>query len=152
MNCQRCQQSKATVHITDVPDKREQHLCDECAVKVGVIIKQSHQTANEILQQFIKPKTGLGAVEDLACPKCGLTFKEFKEENLRVAEENNQSPDLTHYRDEKKGDTLPLMCFRIYGDSRHYMEVARANKLANFRNLTVGEQVFFPPFEKSAGA
>jgi hypothetical protein len=83
---------------------------------------------------------------------CKVTLKEFKEENLRVAEENNQSPDLTHYRVVKKGDTLPLMCFLIYGDSRHYLAVARANKLVNFRNLTVGEELFFPPFEKSAGA
>lgn len=80
---------------------------------------------------------------------CKVTFKEFKEDNLRVAEEKNQSPDLTHYRVVKKGDTLPLMCYLIYGDSRHYLEVARANKLINFRNLTVGEEIFFPPFEKS---
>lgn len=79
---------------------------------------------------------------------CKVTLKEFKEENLRVAEENNQSPDLTHYRLVKKGDTLPLMCYRIYGDSRHYLAVARANKLTNFRNLTVGEEIFFPPFDK----
>lgn len=79
---------------------------------------------------------------------CKVTLKEFKEENLRVAEENNQSPDLTHYRLVKKGDTLPLMCYRIYGDSRHYLEVARANKLTDFRNLTVGEEIFFPPFDK----
>jgi hypothetical protein len=82
---------------------------------------------------------------------CKVTFKEFKEENLRVAEENNQSPDLTHYRVVKKGDTLPLMCFLIYGDSRHYLEVARANKLVNFRRLPVGEVLSFPPFEKAAG-
>ena len=79
-----------------------------------------------------------------------VTLKEFKEDKLRVAEENNQSPDLTHYRLVRKGDTLPLMCFLIYGDSRHYLEVARANKLINFRNLTVGEEIFFPPFQKSA--
>lgn len=81
-----------------------------------------------------------------------VTFKEFKEDNLRVADENNQSPDLTHYRLVKKGDTLPLMCFLIYGDSRHYLEVARANKLVNFRALTVGEEIFFPPFAKAEKA
>ncbi len=78
MVCQRCHQAKATVHMTDIPEKREQHLCDECAVKAGVIIKQSHHSANEILQQFIKQKTGLGAADDLTCPKCGITFKEFQ--------------------------------------------------------------------------
>ena len=79
MVCQHCNQSKATVHITDaLPEKREQHLCEECAEKAGVIIKQIHHTTNEILQQFIKHKTGLGGGDDLTCPKCGLTFKEFQ--------------------------------------------------------------------------
>ncbi len=77
--CQRCKQAKATVHITDtVPTKREQHLCEQCAEKEGVIIKQEHHTTNEILQQFIKHKTGLGETEDLSCPKCGQTFREFQ--------------------------------------------------------------------------
>ena len=77
--CQRCNQTKATVHITDtVPEKRERHLCDECAEKEGIIIKQKHTTTNEILQQFIKHKTGIGVGEDLACPKCGMTFRDFQ--------------------------------------------------------------------------
>ena len=77
--CQRCNQAKATVHVTDtIPEKRERHLCDACAEKEGIIIKQKHTTTNEILQQFIKHKAGLGAGDDLACPKCGLTFREFQ--------------------------------------------------------------------------
>jgi protein arginine kinase activator len=77
--CQRCKEAKATVHITDtVPDKRERHLCEDCAEKEGVIIKQHPHTTSEILQQFIKHKTGLGAGDDLTCPKCGMTFREFQ--------------------------------------------------------------------------
>jgi len=79
LNCQRCQQAKATVHITDtVPEKRERHLCEQCAEKEGVIVKH-HHTTNEILQQFIKQKAGLSAADDLACPRCGLTFKDFQQ-------------------------------------------------------------------------
>ena len=81
--CQRCQQAKATVHITDtIPTKKERHLCEECAEKEGVIIKQPHQTTNEILQQFIKQKSAAGGIrsssEDLKCPHCGMTFREFQ--------------------------------------------------------------------------
>ncbi len=77
--CQRCNQSKATVHITDtVPDKRERHLCEDCAEKEGVIIKQKFSSTNEILKQFIKHKVGIGAGEDLSCPQCGITFREFQ--------------------------------------------------------------------------
>jgi protein arginine kinase activator len=81
--CQRCHEAKATVHITDtLPDKRERHLCEDCAEKEGVIIKSSHHTTNEILQQFIKQKTGLGAADDVSCSKCGLTFREFQVKGL----------------------------------------------------------------------
>ncbi len=77
--CQRCQTAKATVHITDtLPEKRERHLCEACAEKEGVLIKQHHPTTNEILQQFIKHKTGLGGTDEVACPRCGLTFREFQ--------------------------------------------------------------------------
>jgi len=81
---------------------------------------------------------------------CKVTFKEMKEEKLRVAQEDNHSPDLTHHRIVKKGDTLPMMCFLIYGDARYYLEVARANKLINFRKLNIGDELFFPPFAKTA--
>lgn len=75
-------------------------------------------------------------------------FEEFRETGQRVREENKNSPDLTHVRTVKHGDTLPLMTHAIYGDSKYYLEVAKANQLTNFRKLKVGEQIFFPPIEK----
>ena len=77
-------------------------------------------------------------------------FQGFVEDDLRVVMENNQSPDLTHLRTVKGGDTLPLMSFRIYGDSKYYLEVAKANNIHNFRKLNVGQQLFFPPLDKSS--
>lgn len=76
------------------------------------------------------------------------SFKGVVEDNLRVARENNNSPDLTHVRMVKEGDTLPLMTFKIYGDSKYYLEVAAANNLVNFRRLQPGQQIIFPPIEK----
>ena len=76
------------------------------------------------------------------------SFEEFREEEQRVREENNNSPDLTHIRTIKKGDTLPLMCYRIYGDSDLYLQVAKANEITNFRNLEIGQKIFFPPIKK----
>jgi hypothetical protein len=75
-------------------------------------------------------------------------FKGFIEDKLRSAKENNSSPDLTHIRYVEHGDTLPLMAYRIYGDSKYYLEVAKANDLINFRKLKVGQKIFFPPIEK----
>lgn len=81
--------------------------------------------------------------------KAKATFKE----SITVADQNSEkkdnSPDLTHVRVVKEGDTLPLMTHRIYGDSKYYLEIARVNKLRNFRNLQVGTRLFFPPIEKS---
>lgn len=77
--CQSCHEAKATVHITDtIPENRERHLCEECAEREGVIIKQTNQTTAEILQEFIKHKTGVGEMDDQTCPQCGMTFRDFR--------------------------------------------------------------------------
>jgi hypothetical protein len=60
---------------------------------------------------------------------------------------NKSSPDLSLARVAVAGDSLPLMCFRIYGDSRYYLEVARYNGFIDFRNLQPGTRVLFPPLE-----
>lgn len=75
-------------------------------------------------------------------------FEEFREAEQRVREENKASPDMTHIRTVKKGDTLPLMTHRIYGNPKYYLEVAKANQITNFRDLEIGQKIFFPPIEK----
>lgn len=75
-------------------------------------------------------------------------FKDFVNDEKRVAEEKKSSPDLTHVRVVTDGDTLPLMCYKIYGDSKYYIEIAKFNKIASFRTLTTGQQIYFPPIEK----
>ncbi|MFK7748307.1 MAG: LysM peptidoglycan-binding domain-containing protein [Kordia sp.] len=81
-----------------------------------------------------------------------LTCKDSKDDKLRAAELKLSSPDLTHIRQVKEGDTLPLMTYRIYGDSKYYLEVARANNLLNFRDLEPGTELFFPPINKTQSA
>lgn len=58
---------------------------------------------------------------------------------------NLSSPDLTHLVEVRDGDTLPLLCNRIYGDPGYYLEVARFNQLTDFRNLKPGGKLHFPP-------
>jgi hypothetical protein len=72
-------------------------------------------------------------------------FKGSVEEQKRAAKEHPQSPDLTHIRQVKAGDTLPLMCLRVYGDVRYYLDVAAANGLPGFRALVPGSELVFPP-------
>jgi len=71
------------------------------------------------------------------------------EDDLQEARKKSNSPDLTHIIKVKSGDTLPLMTYKIYGDSAYYLEIARVNHLTNFRNLTPGDKIKFPPLDKS---
>ncbi|MEK6749774.1 MAG: hypothetical protein AABY83_11285 [Pseudomonadota bacterium] len=75
-------------------------------------------------------------------------FRERVPDPVRAAEERRSSPDLTHVREVKEGDTLPLLSYQIYGDAMFYLEVARVNKLVNFRRLRAGTRVTLPPVEK----
>lgn len=79
--------------------------------------------------------------------KIRASFAEIVEDNLRVAQEDNNSPDLTHMRTVVAGDTLTLMTERIYGDPAYYYQVAEVNQLVNFRKLKVGQRLFFPPIK-----
>ena len=58
---------------------------------------------------------------------------------------NLSSPDLTHLVEVRDGDTLPLLCNRIYGDPGYYLDVARFNQLTDFRDLKAGRKLHFPP-------
>lgn len=77
-----------------------------------------------------------------------VSFLGFMDDTKRVAKENASSPDLTHVRTVMEGDTLPLMSFRIYGDSKYYIEVAKANGLNSFRELKTGSRIVFPPIKR----
>jgi protein arginine kinase activator len=71
------------VHITDIVpphgEKRERHLCESCAESEGVTMKQ-HEPINTILAKFVQHKVGAGLKEvaNLSCPKCGISFREFR--------------------------------------------------------------------------
>lgn len=71
-----------------------------------------------------------------------IGFMSKEEESLRA---NRSSPDLSHRVVVKAGDTLPLLCHRIYKDSSYYPEVARHNDLRDFRSLEPGTVLHFPP-------
>lgn len=56
-----------------------------------------------------------------------------------------ESPDLTKYLSVKAGDTLDLIADDYYDDPSWYLEIARANKLKNFRKLEPGARLVLPP-------
>ncbi len=76
------------------------------------------------------------------------TFVEHLDADKLANQERTSSPDLTHTRTVKHGDTLPLLCREIYGSAEYYLRVAQANELDDFRNLTPGQELGFPPFDR----
>jgi hypothetical protein len=83
--------------------------------------------------------------------KANVSFQGTKTAEQIALEENLASPDLTHLREIKEGDTLPLLAQKVYGNPNLYLEVARVNKLINFRRLQAGKRISLPPIDKSAG-
>lgn len=58
------------------------------------------------------------------------------------------SPDLTHEVTTKEYDLLPLLTYNIYNNQDYYLQVAKANKIKNFRNLKKGTLLKFFPIGK----
>jgi hypothetical protein len=79
--------------------------------------------------------------------KISLAFEEYRPSEEMLKSANNQSPDMTHVKVVRQGDTLPGLCQEIYDDSAYYLKVAAANRLANFRELEPGLQLTFPPLK-----
>jgi nucleoid-associated protein YgaU len=76
------------------------------------------------------------------------TFVDAVEDQTRVALAQDSSPDLTHVRVLRAGDSLAALCHQIYGDPTLYVKVARANGLDGVRHLPAGTRVRFPPLGK----
>ncbi|WP_019603447.1 CIS tube protein [Teredinibacter turnerae] len=77
--------------------------------------------------------------------KINMSFVRFMTDEEESKAANRSSPDLTHIVETKEGDTLPLLCYRIYRDSHYYTDIARINGIDNFRQLPAGTRLLFPP-------
>lgn len=77
--------------------------------------------------------------------KITLAFVEAITEAQEAREAGRSSPDMTHMVRVRQGDTLPLLCQKIYSDATQYLEVARLNNLDSFRTLTPNTLLRFPP-------
>ncbi|MGD8931705.1 MAG: peptidoglycan-binding protein [Chromatiales bacterium] len=77
--------------------------------------------------------------------KVKLSFSGFMSKEEEALRANRSSPDLTHLIEVKAGDTLPMLCYRVYKDCSYYLEVAKVNGITNFRDLQLGTKLHFPP-------
>jgi len=91
MQCQRCKEQTATIHLTEINDgqRQETHLCEECADHEGLAIK-SQIPLNELLSTLLASQSGskeqpaveTSADNEKSCSSCGMTMKEFQKGRL----------------------------------------------------------------------
>ena len=77
--------------------------------------------------------------------KVSATFTERTPDNIGAALAMLSSPDLTHSKIVKQWDILPLLTHEVYNNQDYELQVAKANKLKNFRKLEAGSTLIFPP-------
>lgn len=90
MECQECQKRPATLHFTQVinGNKIESHVCEICAKEKGYVAypEEGHSLHNLLAGLFNFDSAQMGGhdeqafkqAQDLQCPKCQLTFSQFK--------------------------------------------------------------------------
>jgi hypothetical protein len=76
------------------------------------------------------------------------TFKESVDAETDAANDNLSSPDMSHVKTIKAGDSLPTLCNEIYGDPKYYIQIAKINGILNFRQLVPGQEILFPRMQK----
>lgn len=78
-----------------------------------------------------------------------LTLTGYRNSEEERKKFSKQSPDMSRIITVKDGETLPLLCHRIYGNSLLARQVARFNNLDGFRSIPAGTKLLFPPLKKS---
>ncbi len=76
-----------------------------------------------------------------------VSFKGSFSDALGELINNLLSPDLTHRRVVKSGDTLANLCHEVYTTLDYVQAVARFNGLDTYRSLRVGRELAFPPIK-----
>jgi phage tail protein X len=82
--------------------------------------------------------------------RADATFIGYNDEVEIALRANKSSPDLSHVLTVRAGDTLPLMCYGVYGTSAVYLQVARVNGLTDVRQLRPGTQLLFPAMRNAS--
>lgn len=73
--CRRCSKP-ATLHITEIRkgEVQQLHLCETCAQKY----LQTGQDSDDEVMPGLGSEESLESADELACPHCGITFREFR--------------------------------------------------------------------------
>lgn len=116
MKCQSCP-SPATLHITEIikGTATEHHFCEECA---QLYLNQAESKASEMEAgdpAEADSESNLTDLDQLVCPNCGITFKEFRKQGRLGCPH-----DYVAFQDE----LLPLL-ESIHGSTEHKGKIPR---------------------------
>ena len=83
MLCENCQDRPASFHVVEINsegEKREVHLCEQCAHDKKVALPPS-LSLNDILSSLMEAHADKDVPEltDVACPNCEMTYARFKQ-------------------------------------------------------------------------
>lgn len=93
MNCDRCKNIQATIHLTEIirDNRSEVHLCENCAKEMGLNTKLSNFSLtasdmlsfldpNELSESRSEPGSDIffDENESYTCKKCGSSYFDFK--------------------------------------------------------------------------
>jgi protein arginine kinase activator len=118
MQCQRCGERPAVIHLTTIVDNMhtEQHLCEACAVAQGI---QTEATLAKFPIGNFLATLGSGAAAappaadaEQRCPGCGATLQDFRD--------SGRLGCSACY--DAFGAPLRMLLRRIHGSSRHVGE------------------------------
>jgi LysM repeat protein len=76
--------------------------------------------------------------------KVNATFSENINDAESVKAAHMGSPDLTKRITVKSGDSLPLLSYKHYENPSYYIQLAKVNRLDNFRKIKDGTKLKFP--------
>lgn len=85
MVCEKCNQNKATVHLTKIQNnkKTEIHLCEECARKTQDMSFENPFTINNFLTGLLDSVQSspikVDYIKTTTCSKCGMSYGKFKQ-------------------------------------------------------------------------
>jgi hypothetical protein len=81
--------------------------------------------------------------------KISMGFTQYVSPEERAKGNKNKSPDLTHYKKVNQGDRLDLLSYKVYNDSKYFLQIGKVNDLTSVRNLKAGIQIYLPPLDKA---
>ena len=113
--CRRCSKP-ASLHITEMRDEEvhELHLCESCYnqyIEYSEATETETETEDESQELTIKlsSEQDLEEIDQLLCPNCGITFREFRSQG-RLG--------CPHDYVEFQAELLPLL-ENIHGETQH---------------------------------